>query len=107
MPDVFASALTKIYETFQDQDDPEIQDAIFIPETGDTVPCKIRIYEDDEPYPDGYSAQVLESEIIIEYQKADINRDAVRGETFTIGETIYTVGTIRSRDSVSFRVVVT
>jgi len=66
--------------------------AIFTPATGDPLdPVYVVVREEESFQPGGFSAAVCGTETVLRYQRADIDRKVVAGETFTIGATVYTV----------------
>jgi hypothetical protein len=106
MADPFKAALADFYTSLALDGVEEVKSATFTPATGAAVACTVRFYKEDNLEPDGFSARVTGELALIEYQRSEISRDAVRGETFTIGGVAYTVQSIKDRDSVSIRVVV-
>lgn len=96
MTDPFATALSDIYAHSLDRDFEDAKEAVYTPLSGDPVSCTVLMYDEDSLEPDGLMARVNGTVKIIEYQKADIDHDAVKGDTFTIGATVYTVQSVRS-----------
>lgn len=106
MADPFETLLSDFHTSMEGLGISEFVDATFDPASGANVPCSIRLYKEDNLESDGVLTRVFGELTIIEYQRSEIARDAVLGETFTIGSTVYTVKGVRDRDSVSIRVVV-
>ena len=106
MSDPAALAMSRMYAKLQSSGFEEVQDATFTPASGDPVDCTVRIYTEDNLEPDGMMARVSGELTVIEYQRSEISRDAVKGETFTTDSATYTVQGIKDRDGVGIRVVV-
>ena len=64
--------------------------ATFAPAAGDESTFNV-ILDSDPSYQPGGSVQVAEPQITISYRRLNIDRKVKRGETFTIGGTVYTV----------------
>lgn len=64
--------------------------AVFAPATGDDVACTVIINTTSEFDPGG-TILVADPQTVINYRRADIDRKVKRGETFTVGSTVYTV----------------
>lgn len=96
MTDPFATALADIYEHAKERGIEDAKAALYTPLSGDPVSCTVLIYDEDSLEPDGLMARVSGTVKIVEYQKADIDHDAVKGDTFTVGATVYTVQGVRS-----------
>jgi hypothetical protein len=79
--------------------------AVFTPTSGDPVSLGIVLTLNTEVQPSG-NAQTWEMGTTIEYSLEDIGREAVVGETFTIGETVYTVKKIESNNGYAVKAVV-
>ena len=65
-------------------------DGVFSPLSGDDVPCRIIVERGSFMAPGG-TVQVADPRITISYKRSDIDRKVLRGETFTVGATAYTV----------------
>lgn len=87
MPSVFdtaaAAALPLVYAQFG-------VDSVFSPFAGDDVECTI-IIDQGHGWEPGGGVNVSMDQITIHYQREDIDRKLKRGETFTVGSTVYTV----------------
>ena len=79
--------------------------ATFTPLTGAAIPMDVSLNKQTEIQPSG-NAQTWEIGNTIEYSLEDLDREAVVGETFTIGETIYTVKKVESNNGYTVKVVV-
>ena len=64
--------------------------ATFVPLSGDTVSCSVRLSQDQEMFPD-YQAQRVGLRLIMRYQTEDIDRDVYRGEYFLLDDVKYYV----------------
>jgi hypothetical protein len=106
MPDPFAIAMTRMFAKLAASGVEEVKSASFVPAFGVEVPCTVRLYREDNIESSDMTARVTGELLLIEYQRAEISRDAVRGESFSIDGTAYTVQAIKDRDGVSVRVVV-
>lgn len=98
----YADGLAKLQESGSDN----VQDAVFTPAEGDPVDCLIYIGTDDEFQPGVTHANAFVQTLHIDYQRDQIRRDAVRGETFTVGDTVYTVQRVLKKNQVKVRVAV-
>ena len=66
-------------------------DAVFSPKSGEDIPLRGIKEEGVAHEPFSGIVQAAVSQIEIQYMRADLDRRVVNGETFTIGETVYTV----------------
>lgn len=107
MADPFEALLSDFHTSLGGLGVSEFVDATFDPATGANVSCSVRLYKEDNVESDGLITRVIGELQIIEYQRSEIARDALKGETFIVGATTYTVRGVKDRDSVSIRVVVT
>lgn len=80
--------------------------ATFTPAAGDPVSGIYVDYVQESAVQSGLDAGMVKIEPTIEYLLSDIGRRAVKGETFTIGSTIYTVCEQVSNDGVTATVTV-
>ena len=82
--------------------------ATFYPLTGAPVSLTVNVITEDNIELSGYTAEVQEDETVVEYLRADINRDVVSGEWFTIASLgqVLTVKNIKERDRFSIQAVV-
>lgn len=76
-------SLDRLYAFFGNQ-------AVFQPALGDSVALTI-IVETESDWQPGGQVQWAEPRIEISYRRTDIDRKVKRGETFTMGSTVYTV----------------
>ena len=65
-------------------------EAVFSPLAGVDVDCQIIVERGSFMAPGG-AVQVADHRISISYKRSDIDRKVLRGETFTIGATVYSV----------------
>lgn len=77
------ASLETIYSIFGES-------AVFSPEWGDDVACTV-IVDKDNAWQYGGAIRAVDPLITINYRITDIDRKVVRGETFTVGSTVYTV----------------
>lgn len=66
-------------------------DAVYKPNDGPEIPCRIHISHDLGRQPSGYSGQVYGPGITIKALFNVLGKDPEQGETFEVGETIYRV----------------
>jgi hypothetical protein len=64
--------------------------AIFQPLTGDSFPLLV-IKKDEEIFQPPGAMNYAKTRFLLSYRRIDIDRRVKKGETFTIGETVYTV----------------
>jgi len=76
-------ALDRIYLRMGDE-------AVFSPSAGDDLDCQVIVERGSYMAPGG-TVQVADPRITISYKRSDIDRKVKRGETFTVGATVYTV----------------
>lgn len=72
--------------------------ATFTPATGSAISCNVILSTDWEPGPDGYSSKAGNTVQVIEAVLDDLGRAPVRGETFTVSGTTYTVQYTKDQD---------
>lgn len=106
MTNVFASAYHDGLLALQAAGSEKVKDAVFTPASGDPVDCLILIGNEDEFQPGITQAQAFIPTLFIDYQRIQIDREALRGETFTAGETVYTVQRVTKKNQVKIRVAV-
>jgi len=106
MTNPFAKAHADIFNKLKEAGDSELVDAVFQPATGDSIPLVVWLYKEDDYQVSEFEGQVFEELTLIEYLLADINRDVVEDETFTIGGDVYVVESVKSRDDVSRKALV-
>lgn len=106
MANVFRTAYADALASMQASGSENVQDAVFTPASGDPVECLIYIGADDEFQPGVTQAQAFIQTLYIDYQRDQIAREAVRGETFTVGTTVYTVQRVLKKNQVKIRVAV-
>ena len=80
-------------------------DAVFTPLTGEPSSFKVLFTESMQLQPSGMSQTWLQVKTI-EYSLADLAREAMVGETFTIGGTQYAVQSIMNNDGYVIKAVV-
>ena len=80
-------------------------DAVFTSLTGQPITLKVMFTETKQMQPDG-QAQTWVQEKSIAYSIADLPREAVVGETFTIDDTAYKVCDVTENDGYVIKVVV-
>ena len=80
-------------------------DAVFTSLTGQPITLKVMFTETMQMQPDG-QAQTWVQEKSIAYSIADLPREAVVGETFTIDDTAYKVCDVTENDGYVIKVVV-
>ena len=80
-------------------------DAVFTPLTGEPSSFKVMFTESMQLQPGGIS-QTWVQVISIEYSLADLPREAVVGETFTVDGTDYRVSAVSENDGYVIKVVV-
>jgi hypothetical protein len=66
-------------------------DAVYTPNDGPDVPCRVHIDHDLDRQPSGYSGQIYGSGIMLKTLLHILGKRPERGETFTVGETTYHV----------------
>ena len=66
-------------------------DATFTPAQGPPVSCRVIKFTEGAFQPTYAESRVMGSEIMIEYQRSEIDRFLVKGEYFTIGAVDYEV----------------
>jgi hypothetical protein len=93
-------------EAAEDLFDQLGQDAIFTPTMGDPVNCKVNLEHDVDLQPGGFDSQVWGEGITIEAILSVLGKEPDQGETFTVGETDYTVQTVQENDGRFVKVVV-
>lgn len=74
--------------------------------TEGTVSVKVWLESALKLQVDGYEAEVYANEKTIEGVISHLGKIPVRGETFTIGSTIYTVRSVLENDSIFVKVIV-
>jgi hypothetical protein len=87
-------------------DQMDTKDAVFTPAVGDPVPCKINLEFDVDLEPHGFDSQVWSRGTTIEAILNVLGKEPDKGETFTVGETDYTVQTVQENDGRFVKVVV-
>lgn len=79
--------------------------ATFTPASGPAVSLDVHFRQQSELQPSG-TAQTWEIGSTIEYALADLGREALVGETFTIASAVWTVRKVESADGYAVKVVV-
>lgn len=97
-PTTYRTAIDKVFRRLGSE-------AVFTPAAGSPVTCWVMLERETEVEP-ALESGVVVSARTIEYQIDDLAREAVRGETFTIDGTVYTVSQVASNDGYSVIVVV-
>jgi len=87
-------------------DQMDTKDAVFTPTAGDPVPCKINLERDVDLEPHGFDSQVWSRGTTIEAILNVLGKEPEKGETFTVGETVYTVQTVQENNGRFVKVVV-
>ena len=82
-------------------ENPYAYAATFYPSTGISISMIVCLIEQDAVQVDGYETEIMDGEILIEYSRADLDRDVHQGERFVIGSRTYIVKGIRERDRFS------
>jgi hypothetical protein len=80
-------------------------EAVFTPMTGEPTNIKVMFAETMQMQPEGQT-QTWVQEKSIAYSVADLPREAIVGETFTIDGTIYEVCAIAENDGYVIKVIV-
>ena len=80
-------------------------EAVFTPMTGEPTNIKVMFTEMMQMQPEG-QAQTWVQEKSIAYSVADLPREAIVGETFTIDGTIYEVCAVAENDGYVIKVIV-
>ena len=83
---------------FNVESNPYAFAATFIPLSGASVPMIINLIVQDVAEINGYDTTIIDEEILIEYSRADLDRDVKDNERFLIGSRNYIVKGIRERD---------
>ncbi len=97
---VFADALPDMF-------DAAGEDAVFTPEAGAAIPCKVFPEFNVQLQPAGADAQVWQRGTTIEALLSVLGREPNRGETFTMDGIVYTVQAPLENDGLTVKVVVT
>ena len=82
------------------------QDAIYTPNAGYPVECKINLERDVDLEPHGFDSQVWGRGITIEAILSVLGKEPDSGETFMVGETVYKVQTVQANDGRFVKMVV-
>jgi len=80
-------------------------EAVFTPVTGEPVTVNVMFSQTMQMQPEG-QAQTWVQEKSVSYSIADLSREAVVGETFTIGSTIYEVCAAAENNGYVVKVIV-
>lgn len=96
---VFAQALPGIFQAAGEE-------AVFTPSSGPACACFVFLDFAVALQPTGTEAQVWAQGTTIEALLSEIGREPVRGETFTVDGTAYTVQAILQNDGLTVRAVV-
>jgi len=81
--------------------------ALYTPATGDPIPdVEIFLEFESQIKPDGYESGTWIQETTIEALLSDLGAEPTRGDTFTAGETVYTVDGVVENDGQFVKVVV-
>lgn len=83
VPDAFQAGLADLYDSVGVA-------AVFNPTAGGPVACQIIVDESVEFEPQG-QLQIADDHVEIHYQRAEIDRRVLKGETWVVGVFTYTV----------------
>jgi len=84
----------------------EGEEAIFHPATGEGIPCHVFIDFDVDVKVEDLETQVWERTTVIEADLAEIGREPVRDEGFTVAGVMYRVKRILGNDGFSVKAAV-
>jgi len=95
------SAMTDIWDEIAEDltnDSDLTVAAVFTPAVGDPVSLNVDVSTGTDFQPGGLDVQAWGTETTLEYLLSDIGREVNKGETFTVGGTVYTVQDVERND---------
>jgi len=103
--DLWADNFRRLQAAFALVGDPDAVTATYTPSTGPAVTgVKIMIEKSALLEPGGFISSVSAQGIIIEAALDNLGKEPDRGETFTVGSTVYTVLAVQDNDGHTARV---
>jgi len=66
-------------------------DAVYTPDDGPDIPCRVHISRDPDRQPSGYGGQIYGPGLRLKALLHVLGKPPERGETFTVGDTAYKV----------------